>query len=285
MDIRAYIASGILEQYVLGLASPAEIEEVERLARLHPEVQREITEIRSSLEMYAQQFAQAPPAALQDKIWEALSQEDSATRPVPFSDTPSTPAFDVQDHQGEATVRVVPSSFWRTYGIAASFILLSVSILLNLYLFTQLSQTQDRLVQATVQNTQLARQMQINQASYSQLASALRLYQDPANQVIQLTAGKNKEDQNGMVVFWNREQQQVYVAVRDLPTPPPGKQYQLWAIVDEKPVDAGVFSTKPLTAQRVKDIGRAQAFAVTLENIGGSPQPTGQILMVTPVSS
>jgi anti-sigma-K factor RskA len=285
LDIRAYIASGILEQYVLGMAAPAETEEVERLARLHPEVQREIDEIRSSLETYAQQFAQAPPAALQDRIWEVLSREDAPARTVPFSDTLSSPSSDTTGEEDVATVRVAPASFWRTYGVAASFLLLSVSILLNLYLFTQLRRTRDRLTQATAQNTQLARQMQVNQASYSRLANALRLYQDPANQVIQLTGGEGKEDQGGMVVFWNRRQQRVYVAVQNLPAPPPGKQYQLWAIVNNKPVDAGVFNTQSVDAQRVKDVARAQAFAVTLENEGGSPQPTGEVLMATPVSS
>ncbi len=282
MDIRAYIASGILEQYVLGLATPAETEEAERLARLHPEVQREIEEIRSSLETYARQFAQAPPAELQDRIWEALSREDAPSRSIPLSGTLPPPSFAGADEQAVG-VRVAPASFWRTYGVAASFLLLAVSILLNLYLFTQLRRTKDQLAQASTQNSQLARQMQVNQASYAQLAGTLRFYQDPANQVIHLTGGPDKENQGGMVVFWNQQRQQVYVTVRDLPAPPPGKQYQLWAIVDKKPVDAGVFTTRQLAVQRVKDVPRAQAFAVTLENEGGSPAPTGTILMVTEV--
>lgn len=283
MDIRAYIASGILEQYVLGLTTPAETEEVEQLARLHLEVQREVEEIRSSLETYARQFAQAPPDTLRDKIWEALSREDAPAQAV-VSNHHVAPAF-APATESTAEVRVAPASFWRTYGVAASFVLLSVSILLNLYLFTQLSQTKDRLAQVSTQNAQLARQMQVNQASYSQLAGTLQLYQDPANEVITLGGGAGKEDQGSMVVFWNRHRQQVYVSVRGLPAPPSGKQYQLWAIVDKKPVDAGVFSTGSRTAQRVKDIPRAQAFAVTLEDEGGSPQPTGSILMVAEVNS
>ena len=283
MDIRAYIASGILEQYVLGLATPAETEEVEGLARLHPEVQREIEEIRSSLETYARQFAQAPPATLQERIWETLSREDAPSHAIPFSGTVPPPAFAGADEEEAAGVRVAPASLWRTYGVAASFILLAVSILLNLYLFTQLRRTKDQLAQASTQNSQLARQMQVNQASYSQLAGTLRFYQDPANQVIHLTGGPGKEEQGGMVVFWNQQRQQVYVAVHDLPAPPPGKQYQLWAIVDKKPVDAGVFTTRQLAVQRVKDVPRAQAFAVTLENEGGSSVPTGSILMVAEV--
>lgn len=282
MDIRAYIASGILEQYILGFTTSVETEEVERLARLHPEVQTEIEEIRSSLEAYAQQFAQTPPTALKDKIWETLEQADApASHKRLAFDAPAANSVPA-DRKNELPVQVAPLSFWRTYGVAASFVLLSISLLLNLYLFNQLDQTKNRLLQATVQNAQLARQMEVNQANYSDLAGALRFYQDPNNQVIHLK-GDGKAGDDGMIVFWNRKENQVYLSVRNLPPPPPGKQYQLWAIVDKKPVDAGVFTTQTLTVQSLKHIAQAQAFAVTLENVGGSLQPTGDILMVAEV--
>ena len=54
---------------------------------------------------------------------------------------------------------------------------------------------------------------------------------------------------------------------------PSGKQYQLWAIVDGKPVDAGLI-TDCIGLCKMKRIDRAQAFAITLEKAGGSPTPT-----------
>jgi len=36
----------------------------------------------------------------------------------------------------------------------------------------------------------------------------------------------------------------VYLLVNNLPKPVPDKQYQLWTIVDGKPVDAGIFEIK-----------------------------------------
>ena len=39
MDIKVYIESGIIESYVLGLAEPEEILEIERLKEEYPEVQ------------------------------------------------------------------------------------------------------------------------------------------------------------------------------------------------------------------------------------------------------
>ena len=60
-----------------------------------------------------------------------------------------------------------------------------------------------------------------------------------------------------------------------LPAPSEEQQYQLWAIVDGQPVDAGVFDIeKGNILQQLKTISNAQAFAVTLEKKGGSPTPT-----------
>jgi anti-sigma-K factor RskA len=69
---------------------------------------------------------------------------------------------------------------------------------------------------------------------------------------------------------------EVYVDPTNLPDPAAGKQYQLWAIVDGKPVDAGMISTQKgvYKIQKMKSFGKAQAFAITLENEGGSPTPT-----------
>ena len=59
-------------------------------------------------------------------------------------------------------------------------------------------------------------------------------------------------------------------------------QYQLWALVNGKPVDLGVFDVNgALTGMQVmKNIGAAQTFAVTLEPKGGSVNPTMSQLMV-----
>ncbi len=48
-------------------------------------------------------------------------------------------------------------------------------------------------------------------------------------------------------------------------------QYQLWAIVDNQPVDAGMLEMdKGHMMVKMKNIPRAQLFAITLEQEGGS---------------
>ena len=77
-------------------------------------------------------------------------------------------------------------------------------------------------------------------------------------------------------IYWMKTTGDVYVDPTNLPGVPSGKQYQLWAIVDGKPVDAGMISTEKgiYHIQKMKSFGHAEAFAITLEKTGGSPTPT-----------
>jgi anti-sigma-K factor RskA len=64
--------------------------------------------------------------------------------------------------------------------------------------------------------------------------------------------------------------------VNNLPKPAAGKQYQLWAIVNGQPVDAGMLNWNDATiVASMKNIPQAQAFAITLEDEGGHPLPQG----------
>ncbi len=74
-------------------------------------------------------------------------------------------------------------------------------------------------------------------------------------------------------VYWNPKSQEVLLTVHNLPAPAADQQYQLWSIVNGKPVDAGVFDMDKAAAgfQKMKAVPGAQMFAVTLEKKGGSP--------------
>lgn len=58
--ITEFIESGILELYVMGIASPEETLSVEKMAAAHPEVKQEIADISLAMEQYAQAQAVTP---------------------------------------------------------------------------------------------------------------------------------------------------------------------------------------------------------------------------------
>lgn len=77
-------------------------------------------------------------------------------------------------------------------------------------------------------------------------------------------------------------------AAEDLPVLPPDRSYQLWTIVDGKPVSHGVFELgNDGAAQLIAESapGMAEAYAVTVEPLGGVAEPTGpKVLLGTPTS-
>ena len=59
-NIKKYIESGILDLYVLGIASEQEKGEIEKMAASYPEVQEEIENISKAIEGYAKQNSVLP---------------------------------------------------------------------------------------------------------------------------------------------------------------------------------------------------------------------------------
>jgi len=80
------------------------------------------------------------------------------------------------------------------------------------------------------------------------------------------------------------------VVLAGVPPPPPGKTYALWAIRGaQAPEPAGLFTVGPdgtvaAPAARVARAEEVAAFAVSIEPAGGSPAPTGPIVLVGKVA-
>jgi anti-sigma-K factor RskA len=82
-------------------------------------------------------------------------------------------------------------------------------------------------------------------------------------------------------VYWNEKTKEVYLSIQELKELTQENQYQLWAIIDGKPVDAGVFDNNFKGLLKMKDIGPGAAtFAVTIEPRGGKPSPTLETMQV-----
>ncbi len=68
--------------------------------------------------------------------------------------------------------------------------------------------------------------------------------------------------------------QSVYMVVKNMPKLPSDKQYQLWALINGKPKDLGVFDVSDEKfIIKMNGTQKADAFAITIEQKGGSPTP------------
>lgn len=254
MNAQELIASGALETYVLGECTPEERALVERMRASDAEVRAELESIELALEAHARSAAQAPPVRVRAAVMQAIGAENKV-RPM----TSVAPA--------------APNRFnWLA---AASIGALLLSGVGNWMQWSKLRQVRERLAGLENERSVLAEQLEIHQASLTASQSELAVLMAPAMRMVQLN-GMGNASQATARIYWDPNSREVHMGPATLPAPPQGMQYQLWAIVDGQPVDAGMMPLAEDGAHlhRMKDIGPAQAFAVTLEKAGGVPAPT-----------
>lgn len=261
MDVQAYISSGILESYVLGQLDNASAREVERIAEQYPEVKKELEQIELSLEKYAFAHQIAPSSSVKNKIFASIDS--------------GQPSF-----QQKEEAKVVPihknSSYTRLL-VAASLTTTVISTALSLYFYSKWNKAEDRIIAMQADRTVLADKLNLTNLKLNEKEAEtekLIAFVGDTNTAQVRLKGLPLSPNSGATVLWNKTSGTVMIAVNELPLPPAGMQYQLWALDNGKPLDAGVFNTDTVSIQQLKQITSAQAFAVTLERTGGSPVPT-----------
>lgn len=259
MDIREYIESGILEEYVAGELSEQQMLEVEQMSDKHPEIKRELEELQQALNTYG---AAANKKIAQNILNEALLQ---------INEGEEEDFIAKLNEEGEVVIKrvnVIP-----VWSIAAS-ILLVISLGFNYLFYTQFKKTKDQLALVEQNNEVLAeRTSNVEQElSYAQLRVAHFLSEDNVHVRME---GLEISPESFANVFWNKKSNAVFISVDNLPAPPHGHQYQLWAIKEgQSPIDAGIFDYSQLVQELKVIRGDVKAFAVTLEKEGGSAVAT-----------
>lgn len=256
MNVQAYILSGIVESYVLGLASPEEQAEFERMVAEYPEVLQARLAFELALEEQAMAGAIEPPVALKEKIREAVLDGAAGVSPVvKLNETP-----------------VRQMNMWK-YAAAASIVLLAGTLVWNFSLIGSNKELKTELAGANNRLADMNRKVDTMQQDLAVVS----------NPNMKMAVMKGLEAAPGAVatVYWDSTSHDVFLVAQNLPQPATDKQYQLWAIFKGKPVDLGVFDLKEEKLMiRAKNAQGAEAFAITLEQKGGSPVPKGPMYVL-----
>src|SRR5262249_35675246 len=82
------------------------------------------------------------------------------------------------------------------------------------------------------------------------------------------------------------ESGRLIVYAHNLPPVPDGRSYQLWVIIDKRPISAGLLQTDAHGEAKydtgpLANLGGPVTVAVTLEPAGGVPQPTGPLVLAS----
>ncbi|MDR6300840.1 anti-sigma factor [Mesonia maritima] len=252
-NIQQYIDSGILELYIYGALSEEESKAVSAELKKYPEIKKEVEEIEKALESLASAVAPYNPEELFKTI---QTKVENATGTIPI-------------HRKSKKRQIVLYIGW------------AASILLLIGLFTVLNENRelrDALRSSKAQNALVEQEIENAREDAAQAQELLNVYRD--RNIVKIPLGGQQVAPNAYAeVHWDKKDNKVYIDAKDLPTPPEGKEYQVWSLTLDplSPTSIGLLSNFKEDDNKIfilENPNSSQAFGITLEPKGGSKTPT-----------
>jgi anti-sigma-K factor RskA len=277
MNERSSPEASLLEQAALYAIDALPADEAARfraLARETPEIAHLVAEYEAAGSLFAEIVPPVtPPSELRGRILTAI-----ATSADPMEAAPTAPRHS--------------AAVFVPWGVAAA---LAVSLgclwLENQQLTQDKSSLRNRIAQLSGVQKKLdvlretaAAQDREAASLRGQIADLARRKTLAETQVATLTS---KLDASYLAsIAWDNDAQEGILKVRRLPAAERGKDYQLWVIDPHHatPVSGGVFTVQSDGSAMIRfaptqRVSSATAFAVSLENAGGSTSPAGPIVL------
>ena len=256
MNIEEYISSGILEAYALGELSPQERRAVESSIALYPELKAELQQVEAVQEKFLTDASIQPSLNVKNILIQKLFQEKAPSK-----------TFEME------------SSTWWKYSLAASIVLTLVSSFLAYRYYYKWRASEDNLLTLLEQNQRMASEYNTVNQWLDKIEADLKITNNPSFKRTVLSGTQNAPEALAYI-YWNEKTKDVYLSIEKMKVLTRFNQYQLWAIVDGKPVDAGVFDSTFSGLLKMKNISGAVAFAVTIEPRGGKAAPSLETMQV-----
>ncbi|MGY6561915.1 MAG: anti-sigma factor domain-containing protein [Luteibaculaceae bacterium] len=280
MEPKEFIESGILERFVLGECTSTEVQTVLQMKKQYPEVAKEIEIIEDQLFVLDSKLGVEPNKNAKQNLFNAIFGNEE----IADNSASSTQVLEKKEETSEAKV----ISLKKRYSLllAASYTGLALSLGINVYQYSTINQTQSLINVQYAQNELLQEEyntvvnkLEESSVFISQLSEEIPLYRNPSTKLTKMQSTGLKESAEADLI-WNNQLKKAFVNIASLPELPSDKQYQLWAIVEGKPVDMGVLN---LTVEQLFGIEKlaevpyvenAVAYAITIEPFGGNVNPT-----------
>jgi anti-sigma-K factor RskA len=256
LEFEDFKESGLLELYALNACSSEEKLIVEQFLVSYPELQIELDEINLSLENFADAHSQNLSLNVSSKIKKQLIFKPEIVE-IPKVNTSDLKALRLYKFALAASILAIMS---------LSFVLITTQ--------SKLNKTEDQL--ALLIQEKLILSEKVNQASFElvDLSQNFKRIESDSFLCVNLK-GTEKFPKSQVKVYWNKLSKETFISLINVPKLTKGKQFQLWALVNGKPINAGVFDSLQETLI-LSNIATSQAdlFAITIENSGGSESPT-----------
>ncbi len=277
----------LLPFYVLAALTPEEQAQVEAYVRSHPEVEAELAEMKTAAAALPYAAAPMTPSpAVKERLMAQVqaAPRQAAQTPRPASAGTSTPAG-----LPAPAARPPQTAWWQRWqawwaGLwampAFSAAALLLIITLGFWGFAQNRQLQTIRAQNAALN---AENEALRQAVLGE-ENLIAVLSSDSHQAITIRGTEVQPQARGHL-FQDAASQAAVLVVSDLPLLPADRTYQFWLIQAGVAVDAGIFQVNQdgrglLTLPPSLAVSPFDAIGVSIEPLGGSAQPTGDIVML-----
>lgn len=255
MSSKEYIESGAVELFVVGKLDAQEMQDISASILEFPELKEEVIRIEKKLISLSELVAPYLPEHIHTNLSQKLT-------PAPL---PS---------------KIIQSKRFSIIAWAAIFVLASLltwSIQENQQINIEIAKTMEKIDSTKLENNQVLEQL----AEKSELLQQLR---NP-DLIIENLGGQGEFAESFAKVYWNKEDQKVFIDAMGLPEPPTDQEYQVWSLTLNplSPTSIGLLSDFSENDEKIFSLANqneSQAFGITLEPKGGSVTPTMEKLYV-----
>lgn len=267
-----------LDLYALDALTEHEAEAVEYALVAGSAEQRSsmLAHIRSTREVAADLVAEAdldapPPPALRARVLDLVAAEKTR-HTGPALTGPQDRADDAEADRSEGSSTVIDLGRararrrpWTMAGVAAAAALVLLAAGVAIGRLTDGADPQDNLPVAAPPAATMPGQI-----------SSLLGADD-------LEMARSAIGSTGMAtVLASKSEDMAVISMTGLPEPAEGRAYQLWLMGDHPPIPAGTMESGqvgPSPSARLKGIRDSDQIGITEEPAGGSPSPTGEVLL------
>ena len=249
----------LLPFYALDALTDEERELVEAYLAKHPEARAQLEEMSRATSAVPQSISPVKPSP---RTKEALMRRVAADERARSS------------MQGQPSRRVNRfESFFRTFSLAAAALAIIWVVVLNI-----------RVVRLQNEIAALNHTLAVQSNSLNQIIQNLP-QNNPSKTITVSLKGTNAQPKAQGQLIADPTSDSAVLVVTGLPPLEPGKTYQVWLIADA-PVSAGLLTTDAngqgvLIITSTESIGSFKSLGISVEPKGGSPQPTGDIVVLS----
>jgi len=253
MNAKELIESGLLELYVLGDVSSEQNALVEKFAASDVDVKRELSQIENAFKFYAMAYAIGAPPSLKDKVLDKIRATNSSSSSQTSNFNPST------NKSGQQ-----PKTSALSWLLALSCLALISAFFFNNNSFNKFKTQHNKAI------TECDSTAQMQNQKIQLLQSVL----DVDNTIIKV-APTEKFPETDLIFYTNPSKKSNYLQIKNLPNIAKNQSFQLWSLKgDEAPIPLDVFQGDGELIIPVGHVDGTNAYAITIEPLGGQDAPT-----------